>query len=282
MSAPPRYEPQPIAKVETAWHAPWMLVGCSQQGPMHFRNGALNADSYKLGHHGGRAWLVIADGVGSMPLAYHGSRAATAAVEQHLAATTGEALTTATMRNAFAAAHAAIKVSAQEQNLHPNRYATTLSAVALEGDTLVGGSIGDSGIVTCSRHGDGAETLMAPFCSSAQSEEQRKTHVISDPGWEPFATFNETVTQFHIAVVLATDGADNFFLKPSDKRPGQEFRSDIVDGFDAGIAVLGARTFFTYFAAFLQQYEPDNHDDRTILVAYRVPQDHAPPAAKPG
>lgn len=282
MTEPLRYDPQPIAKVETAWHAPWMLIGCSQQGPAHYHHGALNADSYKLGQHGARAWLVLADGVGSKPLAYHGSRLATAVVEKHLALTAKDPLTVTTLRDAFAAAHEAINAAAKEDRREAAEFATTLAAAVIEGDVLVGGAIGDSGIATYSVHGDNDdEGILFGFCSATQSEEAHKTFVITDPRWENHATFNETVTPNVKAIVLATDGADNFYLDqpPMERQP--VFKPEILNAFDAGIAALSTRNFFAFFSNFLQQYEPDNHDDRTLLVAYRVPQKHTPPAPKP-
>jgi hypothetical protein len=282
MTEPLRYDPQPIAKVETAWHAPWMLIGCSQQGPAHYHHGALNADSYKLGRRRARAWLIVADGVGSMPLAYHGSRLATAAAEQHFAMTAPDPLTLNTVRDAFAAAHDAIVLAAKEERREPAEFATTLVAAVLEGDMLVGGAIGDSGIATYSLHGDdGEEAILHGFCSATQSEEPNKTYVITDPRWEQNATFNETVTASLKAVVLATDGADNFYLRQRPRQREPVFMPDIIHEFDAGIAALSARNFFTFFANFLQQHEPDNFDDRTLLVAYRVPEAHSPPPPKP-
>lgn len=283
MTNPLRYDPQPIAKVETSWHAPWMLIGCSQQGPAHYQHGALNADSYKLGRHGTRAWLILADGVGSKPLAYHGSRLATAAAEQHFAETAADPLTITTVRDAFAAAHAAVAAAAKDQGREAGEYATTLTAAIIDGDKLVGGAIGDSGIATYSLHGEDAKAgILHGFCSSTQSEEAHKTFVITDPRWEMNAAFNETVTAHVKALVLATDGADNFYLRQPPMQRDAVFMPEIINEFDAGIAALSTRNFFTFFSNFLQQHEPDNHDDRTLLIAYRVPEAHTPPTAKPG
>ncbi len=282
MTDPLRYDPQPIAKVETAWHSPWMLIGCSQQGPSHFHKGVLNADSYKLGSLDSRAWLIIADGVGSQPLAFEGSRLATAVVEAHLADTTRVPLTMDLINDAFAKAHRAITAAAEARGLKPTQYATTLSAVALEGDRITGGSIGDTGIALYSLHGEGdCEGHMIPFCSATQSEEPHKTFVITDPKWRDHATFNETVAAHVKAVVLATDGADNFYLDQPPEEPQPVWKPEILHAFDRGIEALSARNFFAFFSNFLQQYEPDNHDDRTLLVAYRVPQSHIPPAPRP-
>lgn len=282
MTHPFRYDPQPIAKVETSWHAPWMLIGCSQQGPAHFHKGVLNADSYKLGSIGSRAWLIIADGVGSQPLAYEGSRLATAVVEAYLADTSHLPLTEELMKEAFAAAHRAIATAAEARELKPTQYATTLSAVALDGDVIAGASIGDTGIALYSLHGEGdTEGHMIPFCSATQSEEPHRTFVITDPRWNDHTTFNETIATHVKAVVLATDGADNFYLDQPPGEPQPVWKPEILHAFDRGLAALSARNFFAFFSNFLQQYEPDNHDDRTLLVAYRVPQEHTPPPPRP-
>jgi hypothetical protein len=258
-----------------------MLIGCSQQGPAHYHQGALNADSYKLGRQRARAWLILADGVGSRPLAYHGSRLATAMVEHHLAATARDALSMNVLRDAFAAAHTAINEAAAMAGHTAGDYATTLTAAVIEGDTLIGGTIGDSGIAAYSVHGDsGEEGILFPFCSATQSEEAHKTYVITDPSWEKHTTFNETGTPHIKAVVLATDGADNFYLDQPPGQPQPVFKPEILNAFDAGLAALSTRNFFAFFSNFLQHYEPDNHDDRTLLVAYRVPEEFTPPAPR--
>lgn len=282
MTDPLRYDPQPIAKVETAWHPPWMLIGCSQQGPAHFHKGVLNADSYRLGCLNSRAWLIIADGVGSQPLAFEGSRLATSVVEKYLADTVETPLSIHLINGAFDAAHRALNEATAAKGLKPAQYATTLSAVVLEDDSIVGGSIGDTGIALYSLHGeDDDEGYITPFCSSNQSEEAHRTYVITDPRWAEHASFNETIAQHVKAVVLATDGADNFFIAPGVIDEGPDWNSQILEVFDTGIEKLSTRNFFSFFSNFLQMHGPDNHDDRTLLIAYRVPQEHAPPAPRP-
>lgn len=282
MSEPLRYDPQPIAKVETSWHPPWMLIGCSQQGPSHYHRGQKNADSYKVGRLGSRAWLIIADGVGSEALSYRGSRLATAVVEQHLARTVSRALSAELLKDAFGAAHDAINAATKDANLDPARYATTLAAVVLDGPLIVGGAIGDTGIALYSLHGENNEEgLLTAFCSATQSEEPHRTFVITNPRWDEAASFNETISAHVKAIVLATDGADNFYLDQPPEQCEPTWKPEVLNAFDKGVEVLSTRNFFTFFSNFLQQYEPDNHDDRTLLVAYRVPQEHAPPPPRP-
>jgi hypothetical protein len=257
-----------------------MLIGCSQQGLAHYQSGAANADSYRLGSVGGRAWLVVADGLGSRPLSFNGSRIATSAVERHLAGNP-EPATPALMRNAFAAAHAEIASAAKAEGHEPGDYATTLTALLLEGDTAVSGAIGDSSIAAYSVHDDnGEDDILFSLCSSDQSEENHRTHVITAPGWEAHAAFNTTISTHLTAIVLTTDGADNFYLRYSPDDEGPVFSPHILRHFAKGLAKLSAPNFFAFFSNFLQQYKADNHDDRTILIAYRVPREYAPPAAQ--
>jgi Protein phosphatase 2C len=170
--------------------------------------------------------------------------------------------------------------------LRPEDYATTLSAALLKGDTIVGASLGDSSITayTVVEGDDRPEFSLIPFCSAPQPENKPKnyTYAITHPEWQSFTAFNITEAPYVKALVLATDGAESFYLDGSytdDERP---FKPEIIAAFDTAVEKLSARGFFLFFSNFLHGYDPDNYDDRTLCIAYRAPEVLAPPTQKPG
>lgn len=285
MSEAIRLDLQPMVRIETAWAHPWVIAGCSQQGDRHFANGVPNADSYKIGGNQHAAWLIIGDGVGSRPLGYRGSRIATAAIEHRLHNVVREGpVTVAVMKDAFAAAHEAIQDTAKTEGLRPEDFATTLTAALLKGDTILTASLGDSSVTayTMVEGDDGPEFSLIPFCSAPQPENKPKnyTYAITHPDWRSFTSFNSTDAPYVKALVLATDGAESFYLDGDYKDDERAFKPEIIAAFDTAVEKLSARGFYLFFSNFLHGYDPDNFDDRTLCIAYRAPEALAPPAPK--
>lgn len=280
---PIRHDLAPLARLETNWVAPWLIARIAQHGPWHFGNGAPMDDSHIIGGTAGAFWMAAADGVGSQPLSRHGSSAACLALDTYVGAmlAKGAIPSRKLLLEAFDAAHAAIQDLASRDNNPAHLYATTLAAVLIKGNTIVGAAIGDSGIAVATAHEDelGNQAFaLTPFCSAPQPG--NATFTIADPNWLNYVASNETHSPHISSVIVATDGANNFFLSPS--QAGSAFHTDWPAALEGRLQALGPLTFVNTFAHFIQHQPPENHDDRTLLVAYKAPPGLAPPAQKSG
>ena len=275
---PIRHDLPPLARLETNWVPPWLIARVAQHGPWHYQNGAPMDDSHIIGGTSGAFWMAAADGVGSQPRSRHGSSAACLALDTYLGAalTGGADLTRTLLLEGFNAAHLAIHDLAARENTPAYEYSTTLAAVLIKQNTIIAAAVGDSGIAVGTSHedekGDKVYAL-TPFCSAPQPE--RATYTIADPNWLNYVASSESRSPHITAVLIATDGANSFFLD------GNKFKADWPEALEGRVRELGPLTFVNTFAHFIQHQPPENHDDRTLLVAYRPPVDLAPPAAQP-
>jgi hypothetical protein len=281
-AVPDRYDLAPLARLETNWCPPWLIARVAQHGPCHYGNGAPMDDSHIIGGTSGAFWMAAADGVGSQEKSRHGSRAACLALDAYLGRklSEGAAPSRHLMVEAFHAAHAAIQALADTHRDPAHLYATTLAAVLIRGNTIIAAAVGDSGIAVGTQHEDekGAPKFMlTPFCSAPQPG--NATYTIADPNWPHYIATNESHAPHITTVIVATDGANNFFLGPSAN--GTSFQTDWPAALEGRVRELTPLTYVNFFAHFIQYQPPENHDDRTLVVAYRPPRDIAPPAAKP-
>lgn len=281
-AVPVRYDLASLARLETNWVPPWLIARVAQHGPWHYGNGAPMDDSHIIGGTAGAFWMAAADGVGSQAKSRHGSRAACLALDVYLGRklTDGAEPSRRLLVEAFQAAHAAIQLLANTNGDPAYLYATTLAAVLVRGNTVIAATVGDSGVVVGTQHDDdkGAPAFtVTPFCSAPQP--RNATYTIADPNWPQYIATNESHAPHITTLIVATDGANNFFLAPSGH--GTAFQPDWAAALESRIRELTPLTYINFFAHFIQYQPPENHDDRTLIVAYRPPEDIAPPAQKP-
>ena len=273
-----RYDLPPLARLETNWCPPWLIARAAQHGPWHYQNGAPMDDSHIIGSTSGAFWMVAADGVGSQPNSRFGARAACLAVETHVARALNDGAEPSRrlMVDAFATAHDAIHALAKAEKQSPFTYSTTLAATVIKGNTIVAAAVGDSGIAVGTDHEDetgNPHFTLTPFCSAPQPG--HATFTIADPNWPNYIATNITHAPHIKSVIVATDGANTFYLN------GPAFRAEWPAAIDGQMRQLTPLTFVNFLAHFIQHQPPENHDDRTLLIACRPPTDITPPAPKP-
>lgn len=278
-----RYDLRPIARLETNWVAPWFILRLAQHGHIHFCRGEPTDDSHIIGGIADTFWMVAADGVGMAPRSRFGSQAACVAVEGFLGEriNAGEKLSRRLITGAFEAAHTAILDLALRENRKPEDYATTLAAAVVKGNTIIGAAVGDSSIAVRSSHedSDGNPALqLTPFCSATQLKSG--TCSIHSTMWKDFIATTESNSPHISAVIVTTDGAENYMLE--QRANGPEFRIGWPSHLESALRALTTRTFVNHFAYYLGIEESETSDDRTLLVAYRPPADLAPPASQSG
>ncbi|HEX2842153.1 protein phosphatase 2C domain-containing protein [Hyphomicrobium sp.] len=279
ITLPVRHDLAPLARLETNWVPPWLIARVAQHGPWHFESGAPMDDSHIIGGASGAFWMAAADGVGSKKKSRFGSAAACLALDTYLGAalSNGADPTRILLIEAFHAAHVAIQQLAAKEKAPADEFATTFAAVIIKGDTIIGATVGDSGIAVGSEHEDehGQKAFrLAPFCSAPQPN--GATYSLTDPNWSQYVASTQSRSPHITTVIVATDGANNYFLKPAAS--GTSFHPEWAETLEGRLEELGPLTFINAFAHFIQHQTPENYDDRTLLVAYRAPEKHAPPA----
>ena len=129
-----------------------MLVSCSVIGPSHQADGLPNQDHRCQKQTDDDRYLIaVADGLGEAPRAHEGSAiAATAAVESlsdAVDSTDGDVLTEESIETAIRMARAAVEREADRRDLAAKSFETTLLVAVAGPERVVGGAIGDGGIV---------------------------------------------------------------------------------------------------------------------------------------
>ena len=282
-ASPARYDLPPLARLETNWSPPWLIARVAQHGPMHYMSGEPMDDCHVVGGTSGCVWIAAADGVGSMVNSRHGARAACLAVDAFLGAklAAGVAPSRELLALAFQQAHIAIQNLARSKAHPPRSYSTTLALALLTDQTIIAAVVGDSGIAVATEHEDengNPSYSLTPFCSAPQAG--NGTYTIADPNWVSYIATSQSTSPHITTVVVATDGANNYFLAPQGFA-GHAFKPDWPTAIQAHLRELRPLTFVNTFASFIQRQPPENQDDRTLVVAYRPPEDLAPPTQKP-
>lgn len=286
LDLPARFDLPPLARVETTWVEPWLVTRLAQHGLRHYMNGQPMDDFHTVGGTDQAFWMVAADGVGSQPNSRHGARIACTAVEHYLAVRIAlhTPISQDLLRSAFEAAHRTIHATAKKNGHDPITYSTTLVAALVRGNTIIGGTLGDSGVAvaTSKPDADGKPQLtLAPFCSAPQPARAGTTFSIVDPNWRSYFASSESHSPHISAVFVATDGANNIYLAEGE---GDESRFDPSwpNTIAERLELLKPLAFCNIYAQILNSLpEGDNRDDRTFLMAYRAPDALRPPAPQP-
>lgn len=275
------YALAPLQHIQTTWRPPWLIAQSALHGERHYRAGEVTEDSHLVGGCKSVTWLIVADGVGSADYASEGSRLVCNAVERYLgeAITGGRACSRALLEDAYAHANAAVTTHARQLRLHPDDLACTLAVALLDGDAIYGASIGDSVVATVSMvtgFNASKRRVFTPFCTAAQLP-GTATHAITGPGWRKYIATNETRHPSVKIVFVASDGGQDFFLRPFG-RDEHLWDPEWLDYFESVYAVVGPRLVGNALAQFIEQDKPEHKDDRTLIIAYRPERDVAPPA----
>lgn len=284
LSLTPRYDPQPMQKIQTLWRPPWYVFLAAQQGPNHFAFGEIMEDSHAVGAVDDVTWMIVADGVGAASRSHDASRLACQAADSFLGARLSEdrALSLGLIREAMAAAHDAVAALAAKTGREHHDYQTTLIIALLHGDTVMAGSIGDSSIAISTRHDiDGGKptTLFTPFCTAPPHwKDGNYSRTLMDADWQDQLAFNALSDPTLHGVWLATDGG-RFFVEPtSPDGPEHVFDDTWPNLIESALENLTPLKMAMLFAQFMDEVSPEKKDDRTIIIAYRPTEEHAAPA----
>lgn len=131
---------------------PGITINCSITGPDHHRDGENNQDScHNKSTSDNQEIIAVADGLGQAELADIGSEiAATNAVRylhQEIESDDDNEVTKQSIKGAVTAARDAIKEKASGHDLDIRQFETTLLVAVASPEKVVGGAVGDGGIV---------------------------------------------------------------------------------------------------------------------------------------
>jgi Protein phosphatase 2C len=262
----------PLMSIHTAWQSPWLLAAVAEHGEAHYDEGAPIQDAHRLSAVGPHIIMALSDGVSTQPRAATGARLAIAAAERHLASTLGTGLPTPDMmRAALGAAHRAIADAAAAAGCATREFAATLAVAVLTGDHVAAAGIGDSSVLAYTESGPDRTRRLAPFLSSPQAR-GKGTYSISERGWETHVASRAEIYPHLKAVLLTSDGANNYFTFDTAAPGYNGFQSENLDGIDDVLSTYGIRRFALYWVGYLMGEPANDLDDRTILLAYRPAQ----------
>lgn len=282
MTIPVHLPPLRLSAHETFWADPWMVSAATQQGAAHYEVGIPLQDAYVVGRQGPVVWLVISDGVSNAPLSHVGSRVAVEAVNSFLDQRLAEnqAPSRSLLTAAFERAHEAIASKAGTLRVAANHLAATLCAALITADDLFAACLGDSSanVLTSLMAESKPVPRLTPLCSAPMSAKRNATHIISDPGWRRALSLNAMPIDSVDAVLLTTDGADNFYQATPSNDADLTY---ILDFLSKGIDAFTPRSLTGATANYFRHHPAINDDDRTLLLAFRPDSRHVPPAHQP-
>ena len=231
-------------------------------------------DAHLVGGHGPHSWIVVADGVGDATMSQHASRAAVESVNTYLARNLLERPNREMMLKALTHAREAVLTLADELGVGHDDVATTLALAVFTGSEVAAAAIGDSSILALTKTDrlSGGCSLV-PFCSAPQPQARDPdaegiVH-LAHPWWMDYVETSHKSSSRITALLLATDGAGNFF---SDGfTDNADFDPELTAAYQDFITDNGPLNAGAYLAGFMMKYEGVDCDDRTLVIASKIP-----------
>lgn len=272
----------PLAEIKTFWHAPWLVSSLYQIGAAHYRAGRPPDDALHMATAGDCLIFGVADGVSQSLHSDEGAQSALAVAFRHIK---GHMLpgapTIPLLVDAFSAAAQALRDLATERNINVLHFATTLSIAVVAPDIIVAASVGDSSIViaTPDLNEDGTMTIsLAPFASGKQRRESNRPYTLSHDDWKQALATNEKHPDLVTAIILATDGADPFYIKGASQGQRETLNPELVAAFPTLLKThFPPRKFFQVIGEHMYADEASDDDDRSLIIAFKPAPDLAPP-----
>lgn len=271
--------PTLIARVETHWHAPWLIGALSHQGTGHYAEGKPNQDAFAIGSEGRTTWLALADGVSTKPFSHEGSNLAVRYLGEALteALRNGAPASAHVLTGAYTHAHKRLALHARACGQPLNAFACTLLSALITDKAITVGKIGDGSVLGLENHRDGA--ALVPLLDTPHIGEGvvEFTH----PQWLSQLCIRHIADRHKAGIgtlALCSDGADPYFFKATGDTTRRAILNPDRIGINLrdGVGQRGVRNAIGYFASlmFLRPHV-DESDDKTLIVA-TIPAE-APP-----
>jgi len=247
----------------------WLISSVSQQGKRHHQRSVPTDDALLVAAAGDHLLLGVADGVSSCRLSRIGSEHALAAIYAHVDKALLESGGTPSpdiLAHAMANAHYALQSLADQTGAAIDDYATTVATVLIGPTTIHAANIGDSSLayLTKTRSAANPDTAtLLPLCSAPQQDDG--VTPITFPNWNTFLQLASHPVDGIEAVLLATDGAEDFLFS-GQNATGQPLNPAAVNAYLDGINDLTPRRLPLFLAGYLQQLDTGT-DDRSLIIA---------------
>lgn len=272
-----------LTHLTTSWHDPWLVSLLHQQGLRHYKAGEPCQDSYLIQTIGDCLFLGVADGMGSAARSKEGADAALAVTALHLRRTLQtDKPSAALLLDAFSATQKTLKTMAAADTVDIAQFATTLAVALVTKDTLYTANIGDSSILLIvPRLKQGTvELIGSPICSAPQPNSDRTYSIISDD-WRTRTTTEAVPVATFQGIILATDGAENFFSDDMGHSGGITYSNTQIAHTAQRISALTPRKLAAVYGTYLGAVDAKNDDDRTLIIAFKPDANDAPPKRTP-
>jgi hypothetical protein len=254
----------------------WNVAAASVRGTSHAAHGQPCQDANAWAVAGGLLLAAVADGAGTAPLAEHGATAAVAAAVQSLRGSvdSGQVSDAASacraIRDAFAAALAAVEAEAAARDADLRNLATTLGVVVAAPEWITAAQVGDAAVVV-----DDGSGALRTVGGVAGSEYLNETVFLTSPGvLDELAPAVREGTHRHLA--LMSDGLQMLALRIPGREPHLPFFEPLFRFVDAqpDAAAAGER-----LAAFLAgpRVAARADDDLTLILTALNPSESETP-----
>jgi hypothetical protein len=262
------------------WHTPWHIASFAQQGIRHYRDGGPCEDAHAIAAVGENLVLLVADGVSSADLGGEGAQIAVSVALRHLQyqAVDNRLLTRDDLIAAFEHAHVVLNKTADERKLNSDSFATTLVGAVVTPNDVHGAVLGDSSLVLLTHALENGAMVpkLSSFCS-APLPRGRKTTILSRPTWRECTSSASMPATLVDGLILATDGAENFFLDDPGHSGPITFDTAAVSYYPRMLVEFGPLAVIAALGHYLERSNAVNDDDRTLVFASRSPATLQPP-----
>ncbi|MGD9803432.1 MAG: protein phosphatase 2C domain-containing protein [Hyphomicrobiaceae bacterium] len=247
----------------------WLISSVSQQGKRHHQRSLPTDDALLVAAAGDHLLLGVADGVSSCPLSRIGSEHALAAiyahVDQALLKSGGEP-SPDILAHAMANAHYALQSLADQTGAPIDDYSTTVATVLIGPTTIYAANIGDSSLAYLTKPRSAANpdtAVLLPLCSAPQQDDG--VTPITFPNWNKFLALARHPVDGVDAVLLATDGAEDFLFN-GRHATGQVLSPAAVSAYLSNCNDLSPRLLPLFLADYIQKLD-NGTDDRSLIIA---------------
>jgi len=262
-----------ISRTEVHHRHPWVIIAGSLQGPVKAGKAdpELNDDAFRIGAVGNVSWAIVADGVGSAAMASAGAHYATYYLDRFLASVGPErAATSETLLKGYRIVREQLALHAVQDRRKLADYATTLLVAVLTESRVLLARTGDGLCLTMDALADGKDAFHQRACSAKPADPDGDVTPITDPAWEQFwsAEVVDIATSRTTAVVLATDGAETFFVSDQQYNTAliSKFTTPILNQPDKGLR-YASPILHRMFINVIDNPPTYNKDDRTFAIA---------------
>ena len=248
----------------------WVISTLYQQGLGHQSLKKPSEDAVLVQPVGDHLLLAVADGVSTVPFGRQGAHLAVHALHTHIRDQLDKPAPFPhkdILAHAMGNAHLTLQAEANRDHHDIMEYSCTLACVLIGPTAILAANIGDSSIAqltTVKSSRTPGQPVLVPMCSSEQPDD--RVHPITRPTWKDHLQHTTHHREGIDALLLLSDGADNFLLD-GNTPPLSPFTTDTILGYLDAFGEYTPRQLPIWLASYILDRESQNADDRTLIIA---------------